>query len=279
MSTVAALTTPADRRSAPPPRRRPERVNLGRIVADELIKFRTLLSSWATLAAAVVAMVGFGAVIGYTTSTGNWAEFDPEITAGSAPLQGFLLAQLLVGVLGVLFVTGEYGTGMIRSTFQAVPRRWPVVGAKAVVFGAVALVAMTLASFAAFFAAQIFLGPDGHGSSLGDDGVLRAIIGTGAYLTLVGVLGGALGWILRSTASALAALIGLLMILPLLVGFLPGSVGDTVTKYLPSSAGDAIASSVRLPDALAPGAGLAVLVAWVVVALAVGLATVRRRDA
>lgn len=182
-------------------------------------------------------------------------------------------------MLGVLFVTGEYGTGMIRSTFQAVPRRWPVLGAKAVVFGAVALVAMTLSSFAAFFAAQAFLGPDGHGSSLADPGVVRAVAGTGDYLTLIGILGGALGWILRSTASALAALLGMLMILPLLVVFLPGSIGDTVTKYLPSEAGEALASSVVQPGLLSPGAGVTVLALWVAVALAVGLAVVRRRDA
>jgi hypothetical protein len=181
-------------------------------------------------------------------------------------------------VLGVLFVTGEYGTGMIRSTFQAVPRRWPVVAAKAAVFAAVALVAMTLAALGAFFAAQVFLGPEGRGSSLGDDGVLRAVAGAGVYLTLVGTLGGALGWILRSTASALAALLGTLMILPLLVPLL-GSVGDTIVKYLPSEAGAVLSSSVTQPDLLAPGAALAVLGAWVVAALAVGLAVVKRRDA
>jgi ABC-2 type transport system permease protein len=198
------------------------------------------------------------------------------MAAASGPLQGFFLAQLIIGVLGVLFVTGEYGTGMIRSTFAAVPRRWPVIGAKAVVFGAVALVTMTLASFAAFFAAQVFLGPDGHGSSLADPGVLRAVAGTGVFLTPIGMLGGALGWILRSTASAIATLLGMLMVLPLVTGFLPGSVGDAVTKYLPSEAGEALASSIEQSGSLVPGAGAAVLALWVAGALAVGFAMVRR---
>ncbi|MDQ3632042.1 MAG: ABC transporter permease [Actinomycetota bacterium] len=256
-----------------------EKVTAGRVLNAEWIKFRSLRSSWYTLAAAIASMVGIGAVIGYTSSTATWSELEPGTAAASGPLQGFFLAQLFIGMLGVLFVTGEYGTGMIRSTFAAVPRRWPVLGAKGGVFGAVALVAMTLASFAAFFAAQLFLGPDGHGSSLADPGALRAVAGTGVYLTLIGMLGGALGWILRSTASAIAALLGMLMILPLLVGFLPGSAGETVGKYLPSEAGEALASSLEQPDLLAPGASLAVLALWVAGALAVGFATVRRRDA
>ena len=256
-----------------------EKVTFPRVLNSEWIKFRSLRPSWYSLGAAVAAMVGTGAVIGYTTSTATWSELEPGLAAASGPLQGFFLAQLLIGVLGVLLVAGEYGTGMIRSTFAAVPKRWPVVGAKAVVLGAVVLATMTVASFGAFFAAQAFLGPDGHGSSLADDGVLRAVAGTGVFLTLIGVLGGALGWILRSTASAIAALLGTLMVLPLLVSFLPGSVGDTISKYLPSEAGEAFVSSIGSPDALAPGAGAAVMVAWVVVALAAGFAVVRRRDA
>jgi hypothetical protein len=273
MSTAATLTLPATRR---PDRPRREKVTARRVLNAEWIKFRTLRSTWLTLAAAVAAMIGIGAVIGYTTSTA--AEVEPDLAVASGPLAGFFLAQLLVGVLGVLFVTAEYGSGMIRSTFQAVPRRWPVVAAKATVFGAVALVAMTLAALGGFLAAQIFLGPEGRGSSLTDDGVLGAIAGTGVYLTAAGLLGGALGWILRSTASALAALLGTLMILPLLVPLL-GSVGDTIVKYLPSEAGAVLSSSVTQPDLLAPGAALAVLGAWVVAALAVGLAVVKRRDA
>ena len=256
-----------------------EKVTTGRVLNAEWIKFHSLRSTWYSLGGAGAAMIGTGAVIGYTSSTATWSELEPGLAAASGPLQGFFLAQLIIGVLGVLLVAGEYGTGMIKSTFAAVPQRWPVLGAKAAVMGAVTLVAMTIATFAAFFAAQIFLGPDGHGSSLGDDGVLRAIAGTGVYLTLIGMLGGALGWILRSTASAVAALLGALMVLPLLVGFLPGSVGDTIVEYLPSEAGEAFVSTAPDPGLLAPGAGLAVLAGWVLAALAVGFVVVRRRDA
>ncbi len=266
------------------PRRRPAvangaKVTLGRVLHSEWLKFRTLRSSWLTLGAAIASMIVIGLVIGYTTSTGTWAELEAEDKIASSPVRGFLLAQLIIGVLGVLFVTGEYATGMIRSTFAAVPRRLPVLGAKAAVFAAVALVAMTLASFAAFFGAQAFLGPDGHGSSLSDPGALRAVAGVGVYLTLVGLLGGALGWIIRSTAGAISALVALLLIVPVLIGFLPGSLSTSIAKYLPSNAGESFLTSVRIPDTLAPWTGIGVIALWVLVTLTVAAVAVRRRDA
>jgi ABC-2 type transport system permease protein len=133
-----------------PARPSDEKVTFARVMKAEWIKLRTLRSSWLTLGAAVAMMVIIGLVIGYTTSTANWVTLEAEAKLASPPVRGFLITQLVVGVLGVVFVTGEYATGMIRSTFAAIPRRLQVVGAKAAVFGAVALVAMTLASFAAF---------------------------------------------------------------------------------------------------------------------------------
>jgi ABC-2 type transport system permease protein len=266
------------------PRRRPAvadgaKVTFGRVLHSEWLKFRTLRSSWLTLGSAIAAMIIIGLVIGYTTSTGDWAGLEAEDRLASSPVQGFRLTQLIIGVLGVLFVTGEYATGMIRSTFAAVPRRLSVIGAKTAVFGVVALVAMTLASFAAFYAAQIFLAPDGHGSSLSNPGALRAVAGVGVYLMLIGMLGGALGWIVRSTAGAISALVAILLIVPLLIGFLPGSVSDNILKFMPSNAGESFLTSARAPDALAPWTGIGVLALWVVVTLTAGVLTVRRRDA
>lgn len=255
-----------------------EKVTFARAVKAEWIKFRTLRSSWLTLGAAMAVMVVVGLIIGYATSTANWATLDAEDTLASSPIQGFLLTQLIVGVLGVLFVTGEYATGMIRSTFAAIPRRLPVIGAKAVVFGVVALVAMTAASFAAFYGAQLFLGPDDHGSSITDPGALRSVAGVGLYLTLVGLLGAGIGWIVRNTAGAISALVGLLLILPNLISFL-GSWSDPIVKYLPSNAGESFVTSSRIPDTLAPFTGLGVLAAWAALAFAAAVVVVRRRDA
>lgn len=253
-------------------------VNLRRTIRSEWIKFRTLHSSWYTLGAAAAALIVIGLVVGYVTSTSNWAALDPEDQVASAPLQGYLLGQLLIGVLGVLFVTGEYGTGMIRSTFAAVPRRLPVLGAKTAVFGAVALAGMTASAVVAFFGAQLFLSPDGHGSSLSDPGALRAVAGVGVYLALIGILGGALGWIVRSTAGAIGALVGILLVVPVIAQLLPGSLSTTIAKFLPSNAGDSFLAITRAPDTLEPWTGLAVLVLWVAATLAAAVIVVRRRD-
>jgi ABC-2 type transport system permease protein len=261
-------------------------VTFARVMKAEWTKFRTLRSSWLTLGAAVALMVIIGLVIGYTTSTANWGAasrdgapaLDSELRLASAPVRGFLITQLVVGVLGILLVTGEYATGMIRSTFAAVPRRLQVVGAKAAVFGVVALVAMTLASFAAFYGAQIFLGPDGHGSSISDPGALRSVAGVGLYLTLVGLLGAGIGWIVRSTAGAITALVGLLLILPNLIGFL-GSWADSIVKYMPSNAGESFVTSARTPDTLAPVTGIGVLALWAAAAFVAAALLVPRRDA
>ena len=249
-----------------PARPSDEKVTFARAMKAEWIKFRTLRSSWLTLLGAVVAMVATGLVVGYVTSTSAWATLDGEATFASATVRGYLLTQLIVGVLGVLFVTGEYGTGMIRSTFAAVPRRLHVLAAKTVVFSTVALVSMTLASFAAFFGGQIFLSADGHGSSLSDPGALRAVAGVGVYLMVFG------------TAGAFTALVALLLILPVLVGFLPASVGTDIAKFLPSDAAETFVSSGPVANALAPWTGLGVLVLWVALALAAATVLLRRRD-
>jgi ABC-2 type transport system permease protein len=262
------------------------KATLARAMNAEWIKFRTLRSSWLTLGAAVALMVIIGLVIGYETSTASWGAaardgspaLDSTLKLASAPLRGFLITHLVVGVLGILLVTGEYATGMIRSTFTAVPRRLHVVGAKAAVFGVVALVAMTLASFAAFYGAQIFLGPHGHGSSISDPGALRSVAGAGLYLTLVGLLGAGIGWIVRSTAGAITALVGLLLILPNLIPLL-GSWSDSIVKYLPSNAGESFITSARMPDTLRPVTGIGVLALWAAAAFVAAAVLVRRRDA
>jgi ABC-2 type transport system permease protein len=262
-------------------------VTFARATRAEWIKFRTLRSSWLTLGAAVALMAIIGVVIGYATSDADWSgasgdgspsSLDSSLKLASAPLRGFLVAQLVVGVLGILLVTGEYATGMIRSTFTAVPRRLRVVGAKAAVFGIVALVAMTLGSFGAFYGAQIFLGPEGHGSTLSDPGALRSVAGAGLYLTLIGLLGAGIGWIVRSTAGAITVVVGLVLILPNLMTLL-GSWSDSIAKYLPSDAGESFITSARVPDTLAPVTGIGMLGLWVAAAFVAAAVLVHRRDA
>lgn len=253
-----------------------QRVTLPRVMASEWIKFRSLRSSWFTLLGAVGTMVLIGLAIGYNTGS-NWGGLAAEDRAPSATLQGYLFAQLLVGVLGVLFVSGEYGTGMIRSTLAAVPRRVPVLVAKSAVFGGIALVSMVATSFATFLGGQAFLASYGHSSSL-DSGALQVILGTGVYLALIGLFGSALGWIVRSTAGGISVLVGILLVVPVVFLALPASWSDPIGKFLPSNAGQSFISSVQVPGQLSAWAGFATLIAWVAGSLLAAAVMLRRRD-
>ena len=252
------------------------RPTLSRLVRSEWIKFWSLRSSWYTLGGASAAMLVLSVVIAYNTGR-NPIGLDPEDAVASAPLQGYHLAQLLVGVLGVLFVSGEYGTGMIRSTFLGAPRRVPVLVAKAIVFGAVALVIMVPTSLVAFLAGQAVLSHYGRGFSLGDPTALRVTLGTAVFLMLIGLLGSAFGWVIRRTAGAISALLALLLVVPALIGLL-GHWGRDVARYLPST-GESFVQSLRGDNTLTPWTGLGVLVAWVAVALVDAAVQLRRRDA
>ncbi|MDX6243793.1 MAG: type transport system permease protein [Frankiales bacterium] len=272
-ATMNVVERPAERTVA-----QRQGVSFPRVVKSEWIKFTSLRSSWLTLAGAVAAMVVIALVIGGNIGS-KWSTLAPDDVAPSGVLRGYFLGQLLIGVLGVLFVSAEYSTGMIRSTLAAVPRRIPVVLAKALVFGGIALVAMTVASVTGFLGAQGLLSQSHHGVSLFDSGVLRVVVGTGAYLAMIGLLGAALGWIVRSTAGGIAGLVGFLIVVPVVLGVMPGTWGKNVVEYLPAGAGSAFTSSLHTTYMLSPGAGFAVLLAWVVGGLLVAATVVKRRDA
>jgi ABC-2 type transport system permease protein len=253
-------------------------VTVRRAIASEWIKFRTLRSTWAVLGVAVLGMVVLGLVVAYNTRHLS-SNLQPNDIAPSATLQGYYLGQLLIGSLGVLFVSGEYSTGMIRATLAAVPKRVPVLWAKLAVFVAVTATSMIVISFVAFLSAQGLLSHYRPGYSLGDPGVLRVVLGTGIYLTLIGVIGGILAWIVRSTPGALVAYVGVVLILPVLFGDLLGNWGKNVGKFLPGSAGSRFAESIPDGYSLTPWWGLAVMVAWVLIGLGVAAVLLRRRDA
>jgi ABC-2 type transport system permease protein len=261
-----------------PGRVQSEPVNTKRAIRSEWIKWKTLRSTWAVLGVAVVAMVLIGLIEAYNTRhlTANLQAND---IAPSGPLQGFYLGQLLIGSLGVLFVSGEYSTGMIRSTLAAVPKRIPVLWAKLAVFVSVVGTSMIVITFVAFFAAQGLLSHYRTGFSLGDPGVLRVVLGTGVYMTLIGAIGAALAWIVRSTPGSLVAFVGIVLVLPVLFGDALGNWGKNIGKFLPSSAGMRFAESIPDGYTLTPWWGLVVLVAWVIVGLAVAVVLLRRRDA
>lgn len=253
-------------------------VTLRRVTASEWIKFRTLRSTLAVLAAAIIGMLAIALIVAYNTRHLS-SSLQPDDLVPSATLQGRYLAQLLIGALGVLFVTGEFSTGMIRSTFAAVPKRLPVLVAKTVVFTAVTALSMIAISLVAFLSGQVLIAHYRPGFSLSDPGVLRVVLGTGVYLTLVGLIGGAIGWIVRSTPGSLVAYFGVILVVPVLFGTVLGTWGKDVAQFLPSTAGASIASSIREPYTLGPWAGLGVLALWTAGLIWVAAVQLRRRDA
>lgn len=252
-----------------------------RVVKSEWIKLRTLRSTYATLVVTVVVMVGLGALVCWAQA-GHWpsmpADEKAHFDAVGWSLVGFLFAQLALGVLGVLSFSGEYSTGMVRATFAAVPRRLPVLWAKAAVFGAVALAVSTVAALASFFAGQQMLSAQHIQASLTAAGVPRMVLGAALYLTLIGLFGVALGALTRSTPGGLSSLLGVVLVLPQVVKGLPTSWFDAVSPYLPNNAGAALFMEHR-PQMLAPWTGFGLLVAYVVMTFTAAAVLLKRRDA
>jgi ABC-type transport system involved in multi-copper enzyme maturation permease subunit len=255
-------------------------VTQGRVLVSEWIKLRSLRSTVYTLLAAIVMTVGLGMLFAGVTAN-RWAQLDPPERAQFDPtgvsLRGVFLAQLAIGVLGVLLISGEYSTGMIRATLAAVPKRLPVLWAKAGLFSVVAAVLMIAASFAAFLGGQALLGS--HSTTLAAAGVARAVVGAGLYLTVVGLLGVGLGFIIRNTAGAIATLFGLLLVLPVLGAVLPSSWAKHIVPYLPSNAGQAVMSVHQAPGDLAPWTGFAVFCGYAAAAIIAAAILLKRRDA
>jgi ABC-2 type transport system permease protein len=262
------------------------RVTQARVALSEFTKLRTVRSTRYTLLAALTLTIGL-AIVPAIAFISRWSSQSAADKASFNPLEttviGITFAQLAIGALGVTIISGEYSTGMIRSTFAAVPRRLPVLWAKAAVFWLVTLAVSVPAMLIAFFSAQTILrghSINGHDIALSfsDAGVARAVLGGALYLSLVGVLGIGLGAILRSTAGGISAIAGLLFVLPPLMNVLPSSWNDAISPYLPSNAGQAILSVSPSVTSLAPWTGLGLFAAYTAASIAVAAILLRRRD-
>ncbi|GAA4481942.1 ABC transporter permease subunit [Actinoallomurus oryzae] len=260
------------------------RVTQLRVLNSEWIKLRTLRSTFWSLFAAVVATMGLGMLFswGFASRLSDHARpIEHAATmAVTVPLRPYVIAQLAVGVLGVMVITGEYSTGMIRATLSAVPGRLPVLWAKAVVFSVVVLVLMEIVSFVTFLGGEAILSSQHVQATLSSPQALRIVAGVGFYLTVVGLLGTALGAIIRSTAGAIAALFGILLVLPVLGEVLNlTSWGRHITPYLPSNAGGDLLTNAPEPGSLGPWTGFGVFVLYTAIAMAVAAYLLKRRDA
>jgi ABC-2 type transport system permease protein len=245
----------------------------------EWIKFWTVRSTkWS-----VVAMFVLGA--GLTTlvcaTSAEWlASGEADESPASFITWGLMFAQLTAIVLGTLTVTSEYGTGMIRATLAATPRRGAVLAAKAVVLTGTLVVAGTVTAFAGYFGGNWFFDREGIGIALTDDGVLRSMFGSGLYMAGLGLLAAAAGLLVRHTAAALSIVLALVFVVGNMVFLLPGTWGEWIGKLMPGNAGSAIATPVSFnPTALEPWPGFAVFTGEVAVLLLVAYVTFRRRDA
>ena len=277
--------TAATARSAADPAADHPRPGFGRLLLAEWTKIRTVRSTAWSLVLLVLLDLGFTALlVGLVIGQWDNASDTDRAQIAADPVgfilgSGFFLSQLVVCVLGVLVIGSEYSTGMIRASLLAVPRRLPMLWAKAIVFGLVVLVLGVAVSFGSFFIGSA-IGGDKIQVSLGDEGVLRAVIGGGLYLAMLGLFALAIGAIVRHTAGGITGVIAFVLVLAPLTMLLPGSLGDHVHAYLPSEAGTLIAKAHQGPDdLLSPWQGYGVFALWTVALLAVAAFLLKRRDA
>jgi ABC-2 type transport system permease protein len=264
------------------------KVTFGGALRSEFTKIRSVRSTrWALLAMILLTVV-LGAIATYGQASGHR---DPYFDPTAWSLGGVWLTELLIGVVGTLFITSEYSTGMIRTSLTALPQRGLLLVAKITVLAAVTFVAGLTASLAAFFTGQAILSSHHVSTTIVHLGVVRAIIGGALYLTVGALLALGIGLVIRHTAAALATAVAVLFLLPFAGGMLPHPLQNDVDKWLPTAAGAQIWTVNHAPHLnsaspigasgpmLSPWTGFAVFFGYAAVAITAGLISFRKRDA
>jgi ABC-type transport system involved in multi-copper enzyme maturation permease subunit len=248
---------------------------------SEFTKIRSTRSTYWTLLALIVVCIGIGALASAGTASHPNGISAASFDATQQSLAGLYVGQLVIAALGALTITSEYSTGMIRTSLTVQPRRGVVFAAKAVVFAVVTLITGLITSFGSFFVGQAILSGAHLSATLGQPNVLRAVIGGALFLTACGMLAYGLGAVLRHTAAAISAAIGLLFVLTVLVQFLPQSWQNNVDKWMPALAGSQVWATKATGGAhqFPAWGGFAVLAGWAVAAIIAGLVLFRTRDA
>ena len=251
------------------------RVTLARLMLSEWTKLRSVRSTVWSLLVAVVFTIGLSALVPavrmHHLRPGEHIDNPLELT-----LAGVQIAQLAIGVLGVLVITGEYSTGMIRATMTAAPKRLPVLWSKLLVYGATILALMVPSAFIAFFIGHAIMQPHHQAVAFGASGVVRALFGAGLYLTVIGLFGLALGAIVRNTAGGIALFAAIMFVLPPLMNVLPTSWNNAASPYLPLQAGERV---LQLQGGtLSPFEGFAVLCGYALAAIVIAAVLLKRRD-
>jgi ABC-type transport system involved in multi-copper enzyme maturation permease subunit len=275
---MTAIGSPTSSAPLSTERRRGDFANLLRA---ELVKLGTIRTAYWALVVAFASNIGFAALAAAVLAPRLKPSELAHVDVVQLAMAGLHLSQIAYGVLGALIITGEYGSGMIRTTFAAVPRRRTVLAAKGLVFAGVALITATVSTAVAYAAFLATLPANTlSGTGLSDPGVARAVLGGGLYLTVYGLLGFGLGALLRSSTATIATLLGVLFVPPLLLNLLPGSWKVTIGPYIPMQSGSQIFVAARREAAsLAPWTGFGVFCLYAAVALLAGIAVINRRDA
>jgi ABC-2 type transport system permease protein len=286
MSTITAPRARSDRSGAAAPA--VGRVTFPHLLRSEWIKLVTLRSTWWTLGLTVLGMVGVSAIFASAVSSMTQGMSGGAGSFGASAITfGYFIGQITVAVLGALAISGEYSTGMIRSTMAAAPRRLDVISAKALVIALVVFATGVVGTLLAWLVTLPIL-PDVAAVSLADGDTWRVIAGTGAYLALIALLAFGIGAIVRNSAGAISAVLAILLMLPLVFQIL-GGLGQTwaldVMTYLPGAAGERLMAIPGPADelmtdytVLSPAVGGLVLAGYVAVVLGVALTLVKKRD-
>ncbi|GAB3672507.1 ABC transporter permease subunit [Actinocorallia lasiicapitis] len=254
----------------------------GDAVAAEWTKICTVRSTYWTILASLLVSIGVSAALA-AAITVTWdrtparekALFDPA----SAGMIGINLGVLILAVLGVLVITAEYSTGLIRTSLTAVPRRGRLLTAKALVLTVIAFAVGQLSAFTSFLVSQALFSAERIDASITDPGMFRAVFGGGVYLTLVTLLAFGVGVLLRHTAAAITVVVAVMFVLPILTVIIPGSLGDTITRFIPSNSGAAITIVHQSPTYLSPAAGLTVFSCYLLATLIPAYLLFHHRDA
>ncbi len=259
------------------------RVTQARVALSEWTKFVSLRSTRWSLGVGMLLTIALPIVFAAVTAS-HWAHMSAAERADRHPLDialaGVNVAQLAIAVLGVLMISGEYSTGMIRSSLIAVPKRLPVLWAKIAVYAAVSFILTLPAVIIAFFASQAILSRH-HilQISFGDPGVARSVLGGALYVTLVGIFALGIGTILRNTAGGIAAFAGIFFVIPPLMNILPTSWNNAISQYLPSEAGRQLFSLHHAAHSLSPTAGGLLMLGYCALTVTVAAVLLVRRDA
>jgi ABC-2 type transport system permease protein len=252
------------------------------LLRSEWTKIRTVRSTMWMLGMTVLIGLAVSAIAMAVTRS-DWATMSAASKAGFDPISTSLLGVLyggadLIGVVGILVVSSEYGTGTIRATFAAAPRRPMVLAAKVLAFGTVALVVAEVVAFASFLLGQAILTSPAAHATLSSPGALRAVAGIGLFLCVYGLFALGIATVIRNTAGAIVAYVAVQLVLPTVVYALPSSLQNDIQRFLPFEFGSVMINSSQ-PGDFGPWTGFLILGGYTVVILTAGAVLLVRRDA